>query len=123
MLSTNKDIKTTIFSSMTWNIETIRRNIFNLKHFASQHLHDFRFISEPEIFSNDLNLVLRPIQGEYRCSLNSADKYDPELPLLKSRAHGGTLALWKVEHDPFVSIPGFNISVPPNHLPTSKLTA
>ena len=47
---------------------------------------------------------MKPLQGEYFCSLNSADKFDPELPLVKSRAHGGTLALWKVEHDPYVSI-------------------
>ena len=47
---------------------------------------------------------MKPFKGDYFCSLNSADKYDPELPLVKSKAHGGTLALWKAEHDPFVSI-------------------
>ena len=47
---------------------------------------------------------MKPLQGEYFCSLNSADKFDPELPLVKSKAHGGTLALWKAKHDPFVSV-------------------
>ena len=42
---------------------------------------------------------MKPYQGEYKCSLNSDDKYDPELPLVKSKAHGGTLAMWKLEHD------------------------
>ena len=36
--------------------------------------------------------------------LNSDDIYDPDLPLLKNRAHGGTLTLWKAELDPFITI-------------------
>ena len=92
------------FSSLTWNIEGFSRNVLNLKHFTKKHFPDFIFLSEPQIYSNDLELAMKPIQGEYLCSLNSADKFDPELPLIKSKAHGGTLALWKVEHDPFVSV-------------------
>ena len=36
--------------------------------------------------------------------LNSDDLYEPDLPLLKNRAHGGTLTLWKSELDPFITI-------------------
>ena len=68
------------------------------------HQPDFIFLSEPQIFANDLELSMKTFQGEYKCSLNSDDKYDPELPLIKSKAHGGTLVLWKIEHDPYVSI-------------------
>ena len=40
------------------------------------------------------------LQGEYCFALNSHDKYDPELPLVKTKANGGTMVLWKVCHDP-----------------------
>ena len=33
-----------------------------------------------------------------------ADKYDPELPFLQSRAHGGTLVLWKSQYDPHITL-------------------
>ena len=57
---------------------------------------------------------MKTFQGEYKCSLNSDDKYDPELPLTKSKANGGTMSLWKIEHDPFISIhPVFSSSFLP----------
>ena len=36
--------------------------------------------------------------------LNSDDLYDPDLPLLHNRAHGGTLTMWKAELDHLVTI-------------------
>ena len=92
------------FVALTWNIEGLGRNILNLKHFIDRHQPDLVFLSEPQIFANDLDLVMSPLSGCYNASLNSADKFDPELPLLKSRASGGTLALWKVQHDPHITI-------------------
>ena len=65
---------------------------------------DFIFLSEPQLYTNDLDMAMKALQGEYCASLNSADVYDPEIPLLKSKAHGGTMTLWKIEHDPFVSV-------------------
>ena len=56
------------------------------------------------MFSNDLDLVMRPLSSTYSASLNSGDKYDPELPLMKSKAHGGTLVLWKKVHDPHITV-------------------
>ena len=44
------------------------------------------------------------LQGEYCFALNSHDKYDPELPLVKTKANGGTMVLWKVCHDPYISV-------------------
>ena len=35
-------------------------------------------------------------------ALNTADKFDPELPLIRSKAHGGTMVLWKQKYDPYV---------------------
>ena len=35
------------------------------------------------------------LRGEYDFALNSADLLDPELPLVKAKAHGGTMVMWK----------------------------
>ena len=92
------------FIAMSWNIEGLAKNIHNLKHFINIHLPDLIFISEPMVFQHDIDLVMMPLRGEYNVSVNSADKFDPELPLVRSRAHGGTMALWKLCHDPYISI-------------------
>ena len=47
---------------------------------------------------------MKYLYGEYCYSLNSSDKYDLELPMTKSRAHGGTMILWKTCYDPFVLV-------------------
>ena len=88
---------------MTWNVEGLRRNVFNLKHFTDIHDPDIIFLSEPQIFTHDVDLVMSYLQGEYCFTLNSADKYDLDLPLTSNRAHGGTMTLWKVCHDPYVT--------------------
>ena len=89
---------------MTWNCEGLRRNIFNIKHFTDLHKPDFVFLGEPQIFAHDVELVMKYLRGEYCYSLNSLDKYDLELPLTQSRAHGGTMVLWKTCYDPFVTV-------------------
>ena len=44
------------------------------------------------------------LRGEYSFALNSPDKYDLELPLHKSSAHGGTIILWKNKFDKFIDV-------------------
>ena len=41
---------------------------------------------------------------DYKFFLNSEDRHDSLLSLSKSRAHGGTLVLWKKELDPFITV-------------------
>ena len=65
---------------------------------------DLIFISEPQIYQNDVEQVMMYLRGEYNFALKSADKYDPDLPLVKSKAYGGTMLLWKLCHDPFITI-------------------
>ena len=57
------------------------------------------------MFQCDHLLQMRDFQSKYCSSLNSPDVYDPELPLKTSRCNGGTMILWRREHDPYVSIP------------------
>ena len=85
-------------------MEGFARNLFNLKYFIDKLFPDFIFISEPQAYENDLNLIMKPLSGEYQASLNSGDIYDPCLPLHRSKAHGGTLVLWKFEHDPYITV-------------------
>ena len=56
------------------------------------------------LFQCDLSLEMNLFKGEYCSSLSSDDLLDPELPLLKMRAKGGTMALWKKIIDPYVTI-------------------
>ena len=56
------------------------------------------------IFCHDLHHLLRHFNSEYRSFLNSEDRFDTELPLTKNQAFGGTMAMWKVEHDAYITI-------------------
>ena len=59
---------------------------------------------EPQIFSHDLNRVIQPLAENYLAFLNSADRFDPELPMVNSKAIGGTLVLWRRRHNAYVSV-------------------
>ena len=92
-----------LIKSFTWNIEGIKRNIFSLQYFVRKADPNLIFISEPQIFQFDLKLAMKHLSGEYDYSLNSDDKFDPELGLLKTKAHGGTMILWKKKWDKYIS--------------------
>ena len=68
------------------------------------HLPDLVFLSEPQVYQTDINQYTTGIQHEYCYSLNSDDLMDPDLPLVKSRATGGTLAMWRKWLDPHISV-------------------
>ena len=90
---------------MTWNIEGVSRNLLNLKHFIDiHHQPDLIFLCEPNVFACNIDLVMKPLADTYKFALNTADKYDPELPLIKSKAHGGTMVMWRNEYDAHVSL-------------------
>ena len=72
---------------------------------------------------------MSPLSGDYKACLNSSDRYDPELPLVQSKAHGGTLLLWKTSLDPHVTVSTLTttsflpiIFHPPGLLPTIHIT-
>ena len=89
---------------MTWNIEGLKRNIFNLKELLSRETPDFIFLSESQIFSSDVVKAMIFLQGEYSFHSNSEDCFDHDLPLIKMRASGGTLTLWRHDLNPFVTV-------------------
>ena len=113
------------FRCITWNIEGLGRNILNLKHFCTTHEPDLIFLSEPQVFQCDVAALMSHFSGSYLYSLNSLDKYELDLPLMKSRAQGGTMVIWKLEHDPYITVhsvssPSFLpvIFHPPNYAPS-----
>ena len=91
------------YTAMTWNIEGLKRNIHNLVHFCNTYQPDLIFLSEPQIFTCDVEQLMSFLKGSYSYSLNSADIHDPEIPLLNMKAKGGTMILWKQEHDPYTT--------------------
>ena len=93
-----------IIKNLTWNIEGFSRNSFNLLKILSQEDPSCIFISEPWLYLADAPLALQQFLPQYCYFLNSEDRHDPLLSLTKSRAHGGTLAIWKKELDAYISI-------------------
>ena len=89
---------------MTWNIEGFFRNAFNLLKIIQDEEPTLVFIAEPWLHLPDAPLALKEHQHQYNYYLNSEDRHDCLLSLAKSRAHGGTLALWRKELDPYVSV-------------------
>ena len=89
---------------MTWNIEGLRRNILNLKHFVDEYRPDFVLLAEPQCFECDVLEAMAYIAGEYSHHLNSEDKFNPVLPTQKSKAKCGTMVLWKHKFDPYVFV-------------------
>ena len=88
---------------LSWNIEGYRRNQMNLKHFCDQFNPSLVFISEPQAFQCDISLLTRPFIGAYSFLLNSEETNSPELAMESSKAHGGTMIMWKTVLDPFIT--------------------
>ena len=91
------------FIIFTWNVEGVRRNIFNLKNLLNDHRPHLIFLSETQIFACDSSHVMSHLEGDYCCYPNSLDVHDPDFPLKVSKAIGGTMALWRQDLDPFIS--------------------
>ena len=92
------------FTALTWNCEGIKNNIFVLKSMLLDEKSSFVFLSEAQLYQCDTNQLFEYLEGEYSWYLNSEDLFDPELPMIKSRANGGTLLMWLKELDPYVEV-------------------
>ena len=90
--------------ALTWNIESLKNNVFLLKEILERESVDLVFLSEPQVFQADLMQLMEYVKGDYCHFLNSADLHNPELPLLTTHATGGTMCLWKRDLDPYVSV-------------------
>ena len=102
--STNVDAPLRTYKMMTWNIEGLKRNLFCLSELTKTYTPDMILLSEPQIFHCDIQLNMACFIGEYLFYSNSEDQFDHDLPLIRPRAFGGTMAMWKIELDPYVTI-------------------
>ena len=99
---------------LSWNIEGFKRNVFTLASYLSLSNSSLVFLSEPQLFLCDAELTFSSLCKDFKYHLNSDDAINHDLPLLKRKAWGGTMALWHVSLDPFVSIlPSTSSSVLP----------
>ena len=92
-----------ILTALVWNIECYKPHQHVLDEILLTNLPDLVFISEPQAYQADIVQLTRGVQHEYCHSLNSEDLFDPDLPHIKSRAVGGTLALWRKWLDPYIA--------------------
>ena len=81
----------------------IKTHAFVLADFLLSYQPDIVFLSEPQIYQNEIDLCTYSIKHKYCFGLNSDDVYDPELPLRRSKSKGGTMAMWKNSLDPYVT--------------------
>ena len=102
LISSDKSNDAFSVRTISWNIEGLRRNAYNLLHFICVNKPLLIFLSEPQVFSCDIDSIVT-IFSSYKFYLNSPDLYDPNLPLTNLRARGGTLALWHSSIDQYVT--------------------
>ena len=89
---------------MSWNIEGLSRNIYNLDNFLTEYKPSLIFLSEPQVFSCDIERLMTLFDGSYKFVLNSEDSHDLDLPLDRMKAKGVTMAMWDSKLDQFVTI-------------------
>ena len=89
---------------LTWNIENVKTHKYALCKHLLASMPDLVLLSEPQSYQTDIRQALDGVSHEYDFWLNSDDLQDPELPLVKPRAVGGTLALWRKWLDPYISV-------------------
>ena len=76
--------------------------MYDLKTIVDEQDPDLIFISEPWLFQSDLPNVNK-LFPDYNCVLNSDDKFDEDVALIKTKAYGGCMTLYKKYLEPFVS--------------------
>ena len=87
---------------LSWNVEGFKRDFSTLLFYIKKYSPSLVFLSEPQIYACNLGEAITGLGG-YKVLLNGEDTYDPDLPLNKLRAVGGTMAIWKSDLDPFIS--------------------
>lgn len=92
------------FSVLTWNCENITNSIFELSRILSISKPSLVCLSELQIFQCNANHTFQYVTADYCWHLNSDDLYDSDLPLVQSRAYGGTAILWRRALDPYIEV-------------------
>ena len=85
-------------------------NFVEIRQIADAYSADLIFLLEPCLFQSDASAATSLLSSDYKVFLNSDDLYEPDIPLLKNRAHGGTMTCWKYTLDPYITVLGTETS-------------
>ena len=91
-------------TSLTWNLEGLKRNSYSLKTIVDESSPDFVFISEPNIFNSDVKSCMTLFSDEFCYELNAEDKHNEDIAMMKSKASGGTMVMWRRALDKYISV-------------------
>ena len=100
----SNDAQNSSLLTISWNIEGLARNVYNLDHFLCEFKPSLVFLSEPQVFQCDIDRLMIPFNGKYKFVLNSKDSHDLDLPMEKLKAKGGTMAMWDTKIDQHVTV-------------------
>ena len=90
--------------AITWNIESLKKNIFFLKEVVETRRPSLVMLSEPQTHQADVAPIMDYLAGDFCYYLNSEDLHHQELPLVSNHAVGGTMCLWSRSLDPYVTV-------------------
>ena len=93
-----------MITCISFNIEGLNRNIQSLKYFVDMLSPSLVFLTEPQVYDCDVSSVFQPMKATHRFHLNSEDAFNDSLALEKSKAKGGTMIVWSLSIDPYVTI-------------------
>ena len=75
-----------------------------MKYFTELLTPSIIFLTEPQVFECDVSSIFEPMKATHRFHLNSEDVFNDSLALEKSKAQGGTMLVWSLSIDPYVTI-------------------
>ena len=85
-------------------MENIRKNIFALRDILNSEKASLVFLSETQAYQCDLPGIAQYLDHDYCYAMNSDDLFDQDLPLVNSRAKGGTMVMWSKWLDPHIKV-------------------
>ena len=85
-------------------MENIRKNIFALRDILNSEKASLVFLSETQAYQCDLPGIAQYLDHDYCYAMNSDDLFDHDLPLVNSRAKGGTMVMWSKWLDPHIKV-------------------
>ena len=93
-----------ILKHLSWNVEELKRNFYNLRHFCDQFKPNLLFLSEAQIFHCDLPLVSPYFNGLYSIHLNSDETDQEGLAMVSNKSHGGTVIMISKNLEPYAQM-------------------
>ena len=82
----------------------MRKNWLVLAEILNSEKPSLVFINEIQMYQCDSHDVVQYFEHDYCVAISSDDVYDPDLPLYKGKAKGGTMVMWQKKLDSYVKV-------------------